>query len=161
MRSPQIWQDHFKCYSGGNCVVNMETRTLCKKCRLDKCFAVGMQTRFLANMGLDWDSDTLIIDLLTGIILFDPSRPNLINKPMIKLQQNLCQTKTIHVQFVDTGLMAVISMPSHDRFKCYLNKNCVINIETRSECKKCRLDKCFAVEFILFAKRTTNEKRYH
>ncbi|CAG2100064.1 unnamed protein product [Medioppia subpectinata] len=39
---------------------------------------------FIMNMGLDWDSETLIIDLLTAILLFNPNQPNLINKHMIK-----------------------------------------------------------------------------
>ncbi|CAG2100067.1 unnamed protein product [Medioppia subpectinata] len=321
--------DHFKCHLGGNCVLNMMTRTECKKCRLDKCFAVGMKTtlfyseqelqfrrdiiknyrkrklnenssinsdtiedstpvipimrpisdysntfnelegnrltelldalkyvsnpktksnnsvynvkldlyrpndyaysnqlKFLGNIGLDWDSDTLIIDLLTAIILFNPNRPNLLNKNMIKLQQNIfihllqrylqmkCGSKLLadgrvdrlvdnlkYLNQINTGITdhiyikefdisakypvfreicdrseidittiakATVNMAdaSHhfdaitcescksffrrnalkipDHFKCYLGNDCVINIETRNKCKKCRLDKCFA-----------------
>ncbi|CAG2169896.1 unnamed protein product [Oppiella nova] len=39
---------------------------------------------FYQNMGLDWNSDNLIIDLLTAILLFNAERPNLINREMIK-----------------------------------------------------------------------------
>ncbi|CAG2099960.1 unnamed protein product [Medioppia subpectinata] len=44
---------------------------------------------YLENMGLDWESDTLIIDLLSAVLLFNPNRPKLVNKNMIKHQQNL------------------------------------------------------------------------
>ncbi|CAG2164888.1 unnamed protein product, partial [Oppiella nova] len=36
-------------------------------------------------MGLEWDSDVIIIDLLSAIILFNPNRPKLINKTAIKV----------------------------------------------------------------------------
>ncbi|CAL4067475.1 unnamed protein product [Meganyctiphanes norvegica] len=32
----------YGCKNGGNCVINMETRTSCKPCRLKKCLMVGM-----------------------------------------------------------------------------------------------------------------------
>ncbi|CAG2180470.1 unnamed protein product [Oppiella nova] len=38
---------------------------------------------FLESMGTEWDSEVLIIDLLTAIILFNPNRPNLVNKNTI------------------------------------------------------------------------------
>ncbi|XP_054155891.1 nuclear hormone receptor HR96-like [Oppia nitens] len=43
---------------------------------------------FLQNIGLDWESDPLIIHLLTAIILFNPHRPKLVNRQIVKLQQN-------------------------------------------------------------------------
>ncbi|CAG2161705.1 unnamed protein product [Oppiella nova] len=39
--------DSFNCYLGGNCSINVETRKWCKKCRLDKCLAVGMKTKLI------------------------------------------------------------------------------------------------------------------
>ncbi|CAG2109579.1 unnamed protein product [Medioppia subpectinata] len=45
-RNSQKKSDHFRCYLGNNCIINIETRNSCKKCRLDKCFSVGMSTDF-------------------------------------------------------------------------------------------------------------------
>ncbi|CAG2173724.1 unnamed protein product, partial [Oppiella nova] len=72
---------------------------------------------FLETMGLDWDSDITIVDLLTAIVLFNPNRPNLVHKHMVRWEQ----------------------------FKCYLGGNCDTSVKNRINCKKCRLDKCFAV----------------
>ncbi|CAG2177973.1 unnamed protein product [Oppiella nova] len=45
--------------------------------------------QFLKNIGLDWDSDSIIIDFLTAILLFDPSRPNLLQWEVVRHQQNI------------------------------------------------------------------------
>ncbi|CAG2100062.1 unnamed protein product [Medioppia subpectinata] len=39
---------------------------------------------FLQNMGQEWDSDPVIIDLLTAILLFNANRPKLANKDLVK-----------------------------------------------------------------------------
>ncbi|XP_054153969.1 nuclear hormone receptor HR96-like [Oppia nitens] len=44
---------------------------------------------YLRKLGKEWDSDPYILDLLTAIVLFNPDRPNLIHKDMVKLQQQL------------------------------------------------------------------------
>ncbi|CAG2161707.1 unnamed protein product [Oppiella nova] len=44
---------------------------------------------FLETMGLDWDSDITIVDLLTAIVLFNPNRPNLVHKHMVRHHQNI------------------------------------------------------------------------
>ena len=31
-----------ECFLHNKCVINVKTRKLCKKCRLDKCYAIGM-----------------------------------------------------------------------------------------------------------------------
>ncbi|CAG2170573.1 unnamed protein product [Oppiella nova] len=41
------------------------------------------------KIGNEWDSDPIILDLLTIILLFDPNRPNLLHREVIKLQQNI------------------------------------------------------------------------
>ncbi|CAG2103685.1 unnamed protein product [Medioppia subpectinata] len=105
---------------------------------------------FLENMGLDWDSEPLIIDLLTAIILFNPHRPHLIHKHTIKYQQN------IYIYLLKRNHYNAISCEScksffrrnslkNDRFRCYLGGKCQIDVHKRGLCKKCRLDKCFDV----------------
>ncbi|CAG2101856.1 unnamed protein product [Medioppia subpectinata] len=37
------------CPSNGNCIINQMTRKLCQKCRLEKCFAVGMKKEFIRS----------------------------------------------------------------------------------------------------------------
>ncbi|CAG2111892.1 unnamed protein product, partial [Medioppia subpectinata] len=44
---------------------------------------------FLHKFGSEWDSDPFIIDLLMPIILFNPERPNIIDKEYIKVQQQI------------------------------------------------------------------------
>ncbi|CAG2176243.1 unnamed protein product, partial [Oppiella nova] len=48
----------------------------------------GFRTGF-AKIGDEWDSDPIILDLLTVILLFDSNRPNLTHRHVIKLQQNI------------------------------------------------------------------------
>ena len=33
----------FRCITAGNCILNAKTRKYCRKCRLDKCFSIGMK----------------------------------------------------------------------------------------------------------------------
>ncbi|CAG2099957.1 unnamed protein product [Medioppia subpectinata] len=44
---------------------------------------------FLQCIGHDWESDPLILDFLTAILLFNPNRPHLIYPSAIKYQQNI------------------------------------------------------------------------
>ncbi|CAG2170714.1 unnamed protein product [Oppiella nova] len=39
----------YKCRFGDNCVITEESRKLCQKCRLKKCFAVGMKKEWILN----------------------------------------------------------------------------------------------------------------
>ncbi|CAG2114298.1 unnamed protein product, partial [Medioppia subpectinata] len=155
-----------------------------------------------------------IMNMLTAIILFDPNRPNLIHRDIIRLEQQLyiyllqrylllkcgseseSQTKlqtfmtslkdleAIHdiqrweltkdweypnptlitpksVKFAEIRLIVsrnygAISCASckaffrrnsfkHKKFVCILNDDCLLSIETRNNCKKCRIDKCFQI----------------
>ncbi|CAG2162605.1 unnamed protein product, partial [Oppiella nova] len=45
--------------------------------------------RYLSKMSPIWDSDVAIIDLMMPIILFNPDRPNLINRDVVKVQQHM------------------------------------------------------------------------
>ncbi|CAG2100000.1 unnamed protein product [Medioppia subpectinata] len=48
-RRNALKENTLKCKSNGNCVVNRETRKSCRKCRLDKCLAVGMNKNNIQN----------------------------------------------------------------------------------------------------------------
>ncbi|XP_054169201.1 nuclear hormone receptor HR96-like [Oppia nitens] len=39
----------YKCRFGDNCQINVKTRKFCKKCRLKKCFAIGMNKDWILN----------------------------------------------------------------------------------------------------------------
>ncbi|XP_054165639.1 nuclear hormone receptor HR96-like [Oppia nitens] len=45
--------------------------------------------KIICNIYNDWEYDSTILDLLTAIILFNPDHPMLINRNLVKLQQNL------------------------------------------------------------------------
>ncbi|CAG2162028.1 unnamed protein product [Oppiella nova] len=38
-----------KCYYGDNCLIDIELRSICRKCRLKKCFAIGMRQEWILN----------------------------------------------------------------------------------------------------------------
>ncbi|CAG2172811.1 unnamed protein product [Oppiella nova] len=52
--------------------------------------------KLLEWMGLEWDSDVIIIDLLSAIILFNSNRPNLINKTAIKVEFHAEQKEIVN-----------------------------------------------------------------
>jgi hypothetical protein len=39
-----LFQGYLKCSFDGNCEMDIFNRRICPSCRLDKCFALGMQT---------------------------------------------------------------------------------------------------------------------
>ncbi|CAG2101292.1 unnamed protein product [Medioppia subpectinata] len=41
--------EEMKCYFGDKCPMNVEMRTVCRKCRLRKCFAIGMRKEWILN----------------------------------------------------------------------------------------------------------------
>ncbi|CAG2099963.1 unnamed protein product, partial [Medioppia subpectinata] len=57
--------------------------------RKDSIDLFQCQQTFLQKLGLDWESDALIIDLLTAIILYNPNRPKLINKPFVEFNRKV------------------------------------------------------------------------
>ncbi|CAG2162090.1 unnamed protein product, partial [Oppiella nova] len=146
------WYQKYKCRFGDNCVITEESRKLCQKCRLKKCFAVGMKKEWILNeeekeyrrqrieenrkyremhhmmsqkltklqirlisereptltipkfntvhelMAYDILKAALhynsykkcwTIETIMPILLFNPERPNIINRDMIELQQQL------------------------------------------------------------------------
>ncbi|CAG2103949.1 unnamed protein product, partial [Medioppia subpectinata] len=38
------------CFSGGKCIVNVNNRRVCPKCRLEKCFSSGMKTELMRSL---------------------------------------------------------------------------------------------------------------
>ncbi|CAG2099970.1 unnamed protein product [Medioppia subpectinata] len=55
----------FMCPSNGKCNISVNTRQLCKKCRLEKCFANGMKKEFI---GINDSNQTKnLIDLLMNL----------------------------------------------------------------------------------------------
>ena len=46
--SPEHFQD-FNCAFSNNCAVDLNTRRFCQKCRLEKCFAVGMKKEWILS----------------------------------------------------------------------------------------------------------------
>ncbi|CAG2177886.1 unnamed protein product, partial [Oppiella nova] len=45
--------------------------------------------KFLNQIDQEWETDIIVLDLLTAIVLFNPDRPNLEHKNFVKLQQNI------------------------------------------------------------------------
>ncbi|XP_054169193.1 nuclear hormone receptor HR96-like [Oppia nitens] len=50
------------CASNGNCKITADTRKLCQKCRLDKCFSVGMKKEFIRTVEENENRRKLIED---------------------------------------------------------------------------------------------------
>ncbi|CAG2101273.1 unnamed protein product [Medioppia subpectinata] len=126
---------------------------------------------FLDKLLPEWNSDTIIIDLLTAIILFDSSRPKLIHRESVKLQQQIymyllqrylrlryqsdCVSETKFLRLLNSlhDLHIVndkiaqnwIEGDPQRTFKCQFGDNCKIDVLRRRFCKKCRLKKCFEV----------------
>ncbi|CAG2109578.1 unnamed protein product [Medioppia subpectinata] len=44
-----VHHDTFYCYLGNSCEITVDNRKHCKKCRLDKCLAAGMETSLIYN----------------------------------------------------------------------------------------------------------------
>ncbi|CAG2116004.1 unnamed protein product, partial [Medioppia subpectinata] len=63
---------------------NLRTRADSSTMMLDKLF-----NKFLDNVCPEWQWDLIVLDLLTAIILFNPNRPNLIHRDIIRLEQQL------------------------------------------------------------------------
>ncbi|CAG2101271.1 unnamed protein product [Medioppia subpectinata] len=45
--------------------------------------------RFIRHIGPEWDSDTIIIDLLTAIVIFNPNRPDLMDKQQVQVEREI------------------------------------------------------------------------
>ncbi|CAG2101262.1 unnamed protein product [Medioppia subpectinata] len=107
------------CPLNGKCIINPLTRQMCKKCRLDKCFALGMKKELIRNslMGFnnmcaddrlalvkyntkdiisictlkhyDKETECFVTPILRAIILFNPNQPNLMHRNSVRLEQQL------------------------------------------------------------------------
>ncbi|CAG2163361.1 unnamed protein product [Oppiella nova] len=41
--------DELECPSDGDCDIDVQSRALCQKCRLNKCLAIGMKKEFIRS----------------------------------------------------------------------------------------------------------------
>ncbi|CAG2106309.1 unnamed protein product [Medioppia subpectinata] len=57
--------------------------------RQNKQFLYNTYKAFFEKLKPEWESDSIILDILTAIILFNPDRPNLLFREMVKLQQHI------------------------------------------------------------------------
>ncbi|CAG2105656.1 unnamed protein product [Medioppia subpectinata] len=116
---------------------------------------------FIANIGREWDSDTIIIDLLSIILLFNPDREWLMNREVIRMRR--CEVRLtdpdkdkllIHQDIIGYNFNALTcesckvmfrrNAHNIEKYECNFNGNCRIDIKSRKLCKSCRLRKCFA-----------------
>ncbi|CAG2165754.1 unnamed protein product [Oppiella nova] len=121
----------------------------------------------------EWNWDSVILDLLTAIVLFNPNRLNLVNRDAIKYQQQMyihllqrylmlrfrwewqwkSKMSNLMSALIDLQLVSQIEIQNgiEERnsvkdviLKCNFEGKCVIEVKTRKLCKKCRLEKCLA-----------------
>ncbi|KAK6040262.1 zinc finger, C4 type [Cooperia oncophora] len=116
--------EKFKCPNNGQCVINVATRNSCRKCRLQKCFLVGMTP----DGGISPNRDR------GARILNETCR--------------VCGDKAYGYRYKAITCWPCGSFFSRhalcpEKFKCPNNGQCVINVATRKSCRKCRLQKCF------------------
>ncbi|CAG2100068.1 unnamed protein product [Medioppia subpectinata] len=92
-------QNKYVCISAGNCKIDVETRIYCKKCRLDKCFAIGMKSSLIIvkqKRGVNPDingnyenTQQLNNKLQVNGNMFDNNKCKTINEQNNKLSNNL------------------------------------------------------------------------
>ncbi|CAG2170945.1 unnamed protein product, partial [Oppiella nova] len=117
----------------------------------------------------EWDSDVIILNLLTAIALFNPNRPNLLHRKAIK--QNYYETD-VELRKCCTQLVKEIMSEEIDdyfpffitvviflqEFSCHFDSKCSVNLKTRKFCRFCRLQKCFDIGMRKGCLLTDNEK---
>ncbi|CAG2161447.1 unnamed protein product [Oppiella nova] len=144
--------------------------------------------RFMKNISREWDSDDVVLNLLTAIILYNPNRPDLIHRDSVKYQQLLYQyllqrylllryRSESEAQYKYTKLMNTLRDLKRlnirelnadilyynvlkEKFVCNFGNNCTIDVKTRRFCIKCRLDKCYAMGMNEAYMLTAEEKSY-
>ncbi|CAG2110872.1 unnamed protein product [Medioppia subpectinata] len=136
------------CASNGKCDINVMTRRMCIKCRLEKCFAVGMKNDLLQSAEQLNYRNEMIKENKSKHKPSDETDNSRIAKS--RLVCDVCGDKGRARNF---GAITCESCKSFFRrhglrnepFNCPSNGKCVINVLTRRHCNKCRLEKCFAL----------------
>ena len=107
------------------CEINKETRNFCRKCRILKCFDVGMSRDFLG------------------------SGPQISKEEACEVCGDQANGKKYGVKtcnFCDAFFYCATT--ANEVFECKNNDECVISVNTRDNCHKCRIQKCFNVGMV-------------
>ncbi|CAG2103599.1 unnamed protein product [Medioppia subpectinata] len=150
---------------------------LCESDQLSLIKYGGMEVLILRNVKLyDRNCASWILVMLSLILLFDPNRPDIELKHIVKYLQLKYQSeseantrllslmkifKHIREMTKTIYLPAIISVPLLE-FVCLFDNNCKITSITRRFCRTCRLRKCFDVgmkEDWILSEEDKNERR--
>ncbi|CAG2162072.1 unnamed protein product [Oppiella nova] len=95
----------FKCKYDDECIIGKYTRNICKKCRLVKCFSVGMKKKIHENINISEDSsssdtitDVLDTDIDTGIVSDIYENNKTVFRNVVALNQSI----KIHLNHTDS-----------------------------------------------------------
>ncbi|XP_054166222.1 nuclear hormone receptor HR96-like [Oppia nitens] len=83
--------------------------------------------KFYHQICREWDTDLVILDLLTAIILFNPDRPNLLHKHMIKYHQHL------YLYLLQRYLLLKYRTESAAQLKFRRLMNCLVDFKVLSD----------------------------
>ncbi|CAG2100008.1 unnamed protein product [Medioppia subpectinata] len=106
---------------------------------------------YLHKLHTECNRDAIIVDLLTAILLFDPSRPNLIHRNVVKAEQELYIICNIEKKngrnfgaFSCESCKVFFRRTAHKSQipVCRFDGNCIIDVKSRKRCTSCRMKKC-------------------